>query len=117
MLDTKNRLTEEIAVVCRDYCTESWGVAIDRARVPANSELKRIENIFFPKDIREILYSNPPEKLISAQTIVPDPVIPEGKGADEEAQPPAKDKSSEDALIIKDVVSRAKDAEFKSKRS
>ena len=34
---------------------------------------------------------------------------------DEEAQPPAKDKSSEDALTIRDVVSRAKDAESKSK--
>ena len=29
VLDTKTRLTEEVAVVCKDYCTESWGVAID----------------------------------------------------------------------------------------
>ena len=33
---------------------------------------------------------------------------------DEEAQPPAKDKSSKNTLTIKDVVSRAKDAESKS---
>ena len=46
--DTEVRLTEEVAVVCRDYCTESWGVAMDRAGVPADSELGRIENVFFP---------------------------------------------------------------------
>ena len=40
--DTEARLTEEVAVVCRDYCTESWGVAMDRAGVPTDFELKRI---------------------------------------------------------------------------
>ena len=49
--DTEARLTEEVAMVCKDYCTESWGVAMDRARVPANSELRRVENIFFPEEI------------------------------------------------------------------
>jgi len=28
--DTEARLIEEVAVVYRDYCTESWGVAMDR---------------------------------------------------------------------------------------
>ena len=37
--DTEARLTEEVAVVCRDYCTESWGVAMDRAGVPTDFEL------------------------------------------------------------------------------
>ena len=34
VLDTKTFLAEEVAIMCRDYCTESWGVAIDRAGVP-----------------------------------------------------------------------------------
>jgi len=51
VLDTENRLTEEMAVVCKDYCTESWGVAMDRARVPTDSELRRAKNIFFLEDI------------------------------------------------------------------
>ena len=113
--DTEARLIEEVAMVCRDYCTESWGVVMDRAGVPADSKLRRIENIFFPEDIRENPDSDPPEKLLSIPTTILDPVVPKGNGADEEAQPPAKDKSSEDALTIKDVVSRAKDAESKSK--
>ena len=88
---------------------------MDRAGVPADSKLRRIENIHFLKDIREIPDSDPPEKLFSAPTAVLDPIVLEGKGVDEEAQLPTKDKSSEDALTIRDVVSRAKDAESKSK--
>ena len=49
--DSKARLLEEVVVVCRDYCTESWGVAMDRAGVPVDFELRRVENIFFPEDI------------------------------------------------------------------
>ena len=113
--DTEARLTEEVAVVCRDYVTESWGVAMDQAAVPTDSELGRIENIFFPEDIREIPGSNPPEELPSAPTTIPNSIIPEGKGVDEEAQPPTKDKSPEDALTIRDVVARAKDAGPKPK--
>ena len=58
--DTEARLTEEVAMVCMDYVIESWGVALDWAAVPADSDLRRIENIFFPKDIRKIPTSDPP---------------------------------------------------------
>ena len=51
VMDTEARLVEEVAVVCRDYCTKSWGIAMDRAGVPADSELRRSKNIFFPEDI------------------------------------------------------------------
>ena len=45
--DTKVRLAEEVATVCREYITLSWGVALDRAAVPADSDLRKAENIFF----------------------------------------------------------------------
>ena len=32
--DTEVRLAEEVAAVCREYITLSWGVALDRAAVP-----------------------------------------------------------------------------------
>ena len=111
--DTEARLTEEVAGVCRDYVTESWGVAMDRAAVPADSDLRWIENIFFPEEIRDVPGSDPPEEPPSAPTVAPNSIIPEGKGGNEEAQPPAKDKSPEDALTIRDVVAQAKDAEPK----
>ena len=54
VLDTETRLAEEVAVMYRDYCTESWEVAMDRAGVPVDSELRRADSIFFSEDIREI---------------------------------------------------------------
>ena len=81
-----------------------------RAAVLADSDLRRIENIFFPKDIREIPGTDPLEEPPSAPTTVPDSIIPEGKRGNEEVQPSAKDKSPEDALTIRDVVAQAKEA-------
>ena len=115
VLDTEICLADEVAIVCRDYCTKSWGVAIDRAGVPANSELRRAESIFFPEDIREILNTVPPSKQLPiAQAPTPDAKVSKGVGVDEEAQLLMKAKPSEDALAIKDMVLQAKDAELKS---
>ena len=86
---------------------------MDRAAIPVDFELRRIENIFFPENTREISGSDPPEEPLSAPTTAPDFIIPKGKGGNEEAQPPAKDKSPEDALTIRDVVAQVKDAEPK----
>ena len=116
MLDTEKRLTEEVAIVCRDYYTESWGVAMDRVGVPADFELRRAENIFFPEDIWEIPKSDSPsEQLLLTQAPLLDAEVPEGAEVSKEALPPIMDKPSEDSLTIKDVVSQAKDAESKHK--
>ena len=116
VLDMETRLAEEVDVVCRDYCTKSWGVAMNRAGVLTDSELKRAERIFFPEDIREIPGMIPPsEQLPTTQAPHPDAEISKGVGVGEEAQPPMKANPFEDALTIKDVVFQAKDAEAKSK--
>ena len=100
--DTDARLTEEVATVCRDYITVSWGVALDRAAVPANSNLRKVKNIFFPEDIREI----PPEEPLPAKVTTSDSHILEAG----EVPPVAKDKSPKDTLTIRDVVAQAKEA-------
>ena len=105
--DTKTRLAKEVAVVCKDYCTESWGVAMDRARVPADSEMRKVENIFFPKDIREIPNAVPLlEQFSTTQSFL--------LGVGEETQSLMMAKLSKDALTIRDVVDQAKDVELKS---
>ena len=104
--DTEARLTEEVATVCRDYITMSWGVALDRAVVPADSDLRKSENIFFPEDIHEIPGSVPPKEPLSARVTIPDSLIVEA----EEVKPLAKDKSPEDALTIRDVIAQSKEA-------
>ena len=107
-------MAEEVVVVCRDYITESWGVAMDWVEVPANSELRRVENIFYPEDIRKTPSMIPPtEQPFITQAPPLDGEVSKGVGVDEEAQLPTKAKPSEDALTIRDVVSQAKDAELK----
>ena len=98
--DTEIRLTEEVAAVCRDYITLSWGVALDRAAVPADSDLWKAENIFFPEDIREIPDVVAPEEPLLTKALASDSPMPEV----EDAQPAVKDKLSEDSLSIREVV-------------
>ena len=71
-----------------------------------DSNLRKIENIFFPEDIHEIPSSVPPEEPLSARVTTSDSLIPEA----EEVQPLTKDKSPEDALTIRDVVAQSKEA-------
>ena len=86
---------------------------MDRAAVPADSDLRKIENIFFPEDICEIPGSVPPEEPPSAPSTIPGPIVPEEKGGNEEVQLPTKGKSLEDAFTIRDVVAQAREAEPK----
>ena len=140
VLDTKTQLAEEVAEVCRDYYAEVWPEVLNRVGVPTSSELRSTENIFFPKDIREIPVMLPSptvlpppllEQLPTIQTPSPDAEVltvaskskedvkggpqPQDKGKDKEVQPLTKANRSEDAFTIRDVVSKAKDAKSKSK--
>ena len=54
VLETEQRLAEEVVEVCRDYCTMTWIEALNSAGVFADSELRRVESVFFPKHIREV---------------------------------------------------------------
>ena len=105
----ETRLAEEVVVVCRDYITKSWGVAMDWVEVPADSKLRRVENIFYPEDIRKTSSMIPPTKqpLIS-QAPPLDGEVSKRVGVDEEAQLSTKAKPSEDALIIKTWSHRPK---------
>ena len=140
VLDTETRLVEEVAGVCKDYCTEVWAEALNQVRVLTTSELRRTENIFFPEDIREdptmlppltALPLSPPQQSPTIQAPSLDAEVPTGavknkedfmggprpKGEDKGkgVQPPTEANPSKDALTIKDVVSKTKAAKSKSK--
>ena len=120
--DTEISLAEEVARVCRDYCTETWIEALNNAGVLANSKLRKAESIFFPEHIQGApadLPSTaqplpPPKQVYSIQDLTLDVEASTGAGKGKEVLPSAKDTQSEDALTIKDVVSQAKAAESKS---
>ena len=98
--DTEVRLTEEVAIVCKEYITTAWGVATDRAAFPADSDLRKAENIFFPEDIREI-----PDEVAPEEPLPTDSSILEVGGMEQAAQ----DKSPEDSLRISEIVAQAKE--------
>ena len=58
--ETQARLTEELSAVCREYCGISWGKALDAARVPMGSDLRRLESIYYNPEIRELPSPNSP---------------------------------------------------------
>ena len=68
MEETQARLTEEFSVVCRDYCDISWGKALDVVGVPADSDLRRPESIYYDPKIREL--SDPNSSLLEQATQV-----------------------------------------------
>ena len=49
--ETEKRLAKKVAEVCRNYYTESWIEALNNAGVPADSELRKVERLFFPEHI------------------------------------------------------------------
>ena len=70
-----------MATVCREYITLSWGVALDRAAVQADSDLRKIENIFFPEDVREIPDEVAPEEPLPTKALTSDSAMPEAEDA------------------------------------
>ena len=52
--ETQARLTEELIAVCRDYCSISWGKALDAVGVPVGSDLRRPMSIYYDPEIYEL---------------------------------------------------------------
>ena len=52
--ETQVKLTEELSVVCREYCGISWGKALDAAGVSVDFNLRQPENIYYDLEIREL---------------------------------------------------------------
>ena len=145
VLETEARLIAKVTAVCREYCAETYNHALDWAGVPADSDLRRVDNVYYPEDLRENptlpplpadLPFPPPKQLILSQKPSQDVEVPVGidkeksgavvvsqlevktKEKDKgkgKAQNKADAKPSEDTLTIGDVVSKAKIAESKSK--
>ena len=121
--DTENRLAEEVAEVCRDYCTETWIKVLNNVEVPADSELRKAGSIFFLEQIWEApadlpstaLPLLPPKQVSSVQDPTLNAETSTGAGKGKEALPSTEDTQFEDALTIKDVVSQTKEAESKPK--
>ena len=90
---------------------------LNQARVPTDSELRRVGNIFFSEDIHEVPAAlpppvadplPPPKQLPTIQALTLDAEVSKGVRKGKEVQSPVKAKQSKDAFTIRDVVSRPK---------
>ena len=116
VLEMETWLAEEVVGVCKDYCAETWAKALNQVEVPEVSKLRRAENVFFLEDIREAPVAFPPPmQLPIIQAPSPDAKVLARARKGKEVQPSAKAKQFKDALTIRDVVSKAKETESKSK--
>ena len=143
VLKTKARLTAEVTVVCREYYAETYNQALDQAGIPVDSDLRRMEQVYYPEDIRENTTAHPPPAALpfpppeqSLTTQEPSQGVELPAGAQEEKngevvasrkEEKAKEKGkekvknkadanpSEDSLTIGDMVSNAKATESKFK--
>ena len=137
VLETEARLTVEVTAVCREYCAETYTQALDRAGIPTDFDLRRVDQVYYLKDLRENTTAlPPPEQSLPAQKPSQDievlvgpekekngavvaSWIEEKAHAKDKGKEKAKNKAdanpSEDALTIGDMVSKAKVAESKSK--
>ena len=52
--ETQAILTEELSTVCREYCGIFWGKTLDAAGVPVDSDLRRLESVYYDPKIREL---------------------------------------------------------------
>ena len=50
--ETEEILRAKVLAVCQTYCAQTWDEALNRAGVEASSELRRLENIYYPAAIR-----------------------------------------------------------------
>ena len=53
VLETEARLTAEVTVVCRKYYVETYNQALDQAGIPADSDLRRVDQVYYPEDLRK----------------------------------------------------------------
>ena len=65
VVETEARLTAEVMVVYRDYYAETYYNALNWARVPADSDLRKADKVYYPEDIREDPIALPPLVTLS----------------------------------------------------
>ena len=60
VLEIEVRLTAEVTAVCKEYCTETYNQALNQARIPVDSDLRRVDQVYYPEDLRENTIAPPP---------------------------------------------------------
>ena len=60
VLEMEARLTAEVTAVCREYCAETYNQALDQVGIPQDSDLRRVDQVYYPEDFKENITAPPP---------------------------------------------------------
>ena len=110
--------------MARDYCDITWGKALDVVGVPADSNLRRPESIYYDSDISELLSSDSPslEYLAKVSEVpitnqippafvkVPTDSRPDASQGKEVEAPQGKDKSKDKGKASNTTISQPEQA-------
>lgn len=107
-------LVEELAEVCKDYCKEIWGKALDLARVSASSEWRQPGKIYYHPDIHEILGAPTINPESFEQSLIMQGLLPlEAPKEPKDATKPKDSITSKDATKAKDDTKAEGEAKAK----
>ena len=91
--ETETRLTAEVTAVCREYCAEMYSQALDRAGIPADSDLRRMDQVYYLEDLRENPTPPPPPTTIPLPS--PNEPLPTQKTSQDSELPIGVEKEKE----------------------
>ena len=113
VLKTERRLTAEVTVVCREYCVETYNQALDRAGIPADSDLRRVDQVYYPEDLRENTTAPPP--LVTLPLPLPEQSLITQKPSQDGKVPAGAEKEKKGEMVASQTEEKAKKKE-KEKR-
>ena len=66
--ETQARLIKELSEVYRDYYSVTWAEALNFAGVPADSEWRQLEKVYYHPEIRKIPVALPSPSAIAPES-------------------------------------------------
>ena len=112
MLETEARLTAKVTVVCREYCAETYNQALDRGGIPADSDLRRVDQVYYPEDFRENRTAPPPPLAALPLPLPPPEQSLTTQEPSQGAEIPARAKKEKNGIVVASrIEEKAKEKE------
>ena len=108
VLETERRLTAEVTVVCREYCAETYNQALNRVGIPADSDLRRVDQVYYPEDLRENTIA-PPSPPAALPLPPPKQSLPAQKSSQDTKVPVGVEKEKNGVVVTSRIEEKAKD--------
>ena len=109
MLEMETSLTVEVTAVCREYCAETYNQALDRAGIPTNSDLRRMDQLYYLEDLRENTMTPPPPAALLPTP--PNEPLPVQKSSQDTKIPIGTEKEKNGGVVASWTEEKAKEKE------